>query len=308
MPTFDKVGLVFRPNRNIWWSRSHAMNPLPVLMDGENLVKVYYAGRDDRNRSHIGWVVLDTSTWRVVDQSAEPVLSLGELGTFDDNGVTPISLVVDGSMEYLYYVGFKPGGTTRTDLFGGLAIRQIGEKKFIRHSKAPILERNSVNPYMNTGPFVLKDGDQWRMYYVAGCGWIDSNTPKYNIMYASSYDGLNWRRDGQVCIDFIDDSEFAIAKPWVVKNEGRYHMWYSTKGKYPRNIEYQIGYAESLDGQNWVRMDSRAGIYSSNSGWDSEMIEYAAVLKIKGTYYMFYNGNNYGIDGFGVALTNSLLS
>ena len=85
-------------------------------------------------------------------------------------------------------------------------------------------------------------------------------------------------------------------------------MWYSTKGKYPRNIEYQIGYAESLDGQNWVRMDLRAGIYSSNSGWDSEMIEYAAVLKIKGIYYMFYNGNNYGIDGFGVALTNSLLS
>jgi hypothetical protein len=32
------------------------------------------------------------------------------------------------------------------------------------------------------------------------------------------------------------------------------------------------------------------------------MVEYAAVVKHEGRYLMFYNGNNYGFDGIGLAV------
>jgi hypothetical protein len=74
-------------------------------------------------------------------------------------------------------------------------------------------------------------------------------------------------------------------------------MWYSTRGS-----AYRIGYAESGDGREWVRMDHRAGIGVSASGWDSEMIEYPFVFDHDGTRFMLYNGNGYGKAGFGLAV------
>jgi len=64
-----------------------------------------------------------------------------------------------------------------------------------------------------------------------------------------------------------------------------------------------MGYAESVDGISFERMDHvLTGLAPSPSGWDSEMIEYPCVINHKGTYYMFYNGNDYGRDGVGLAV------
>jgi hypothetical protein len=73
-------------------------------------------------------------------------------------------------------------------------------------------------------------------------------------------------------------------------------MWYSYS-----TGSFRIGYAESKDGIIWERKDDEAGIDVSDSGWDSEMIEYAFVFKHKGKKYMLYNGNSFGRDGFGLA-------
>ena len=48
---------------------------------------------------------------------------------------------------------------------------------------------------------------------------------------------------------------------------------------------------------------NEVGIDVSSSGWDSEMIEYAYVFNHKGRKYMLYNGNNYGYDGIGLAVS-----
>ena len=75
-------------------------------------------------------------------------------------------------------------------------------------------------------------------------------------------------------------------------------MWFGYKQNY-----YRIGYAESNDGIEWVRKDHLANIDVSESGFDKEMIEYASVIKHKGKYIMFYNGDNYGFDGIGLAVS-----
>jgi len=300
---WQKLGKVFEPRIDKWWMRTHAMNPMPVLIDDGPLVRVYFSGRDEYNRSQIGWLILNLENPETIIQIAEePVMPLGRLGTFDDNGVAPISLIDVEDKKYLYYVGFKPGGTTRMDLFGGVAISEDGGLTFERYSEAPILERNRINPFINTAPYVLKEGCLWRMYYVGGVEWIHRDLPRYNIQYATSSDGLEWKRDGRVCIDFASKEEHALAKPWVLKEDGIYKMWFGYKGDASTGGAYPIGYAESIDGVHWERNDSFAGIGVSSSGWDSEMIEYATIVVYKERKYMFYNGNKYGKDGFGMAV------
>ena len=97
--------------------------------------------------------------------------------------------------------------------------------------------------------------------------------------------------------DFANDSENALARPYVIYEDGVWKMWFAHKSKM-----YRLGYAESEDGVNWERRDEFAVLDVSNSGWDSEMVEYAAVVNYKGQHFMFYNGNNYGYDGIGLAI------
>src|SRR5262249_17940950 len=153
------------------------------------------------------------------------------------------------------------------------------------------------DPFLNTAPYVLHDAGQWRMYYVSGVGWAHKDLPRYNIKHATSHDGYDWLRDGLVCIDFSGPGENALARPWVVKSDGLYRMWFSHRGD-----AYRIGYAESDDGLTWRRDDRRGGLDPAAQGWDSEMVEYAAVVEHDGARFMFYNGNNYGYDGIGLAL------
>ena len=63
-----------------------------------------------------------------------------------------------------------------------------------------------------------------------------------------------------------------------------------------------LGYAESLDGIHWERKPEKMNLTTSESGWDSEMLEYASVKKYGNTYYMLYNGNAFGKTGFGYAV------
>ena len=88
----------------------------------------------------------------------------------------------------------------------------------------------------------------------------------------------------------------------VVKEESFYRMWFCTRSD---GSTYRVGYAESEDGRSWERHPS--GIEPSETGWDSEMIEYAYVLKRDNDYVMFYNGNGFGASGTGVALAPAVL-
>jgi len=297
IPKWKKVGLIIKPNSNLWWAKSHAMVPTPEFIQ-DDVIKIYFSGRDDFNRSHIGYAIIDLNNpTSVIDYSTEPILLPGELGCFDDNGVTPSCLLNVGDMKYLYYIGWNPGTTVRMHIFGGLAISKDEGRTFERWSRAPIIERNKIDPFINTGPWVVRLNDQWRMYYVSGVEWVHKDLPRYNIKLATSIDGKTWMRNGHTCIDFSNKNEVALARPYVVHDDGMWKMWYAYKGD-----RYQIGYAESEDGLNWDRKDELAGLACSTNGFDSEMIEYAGVVKHKDQCFMFYNGNNYGYDGIGLAI------
>ena len=52
--------------------------------------------------------------------------------------------------------------------------------------------------------------------------------PRYNIKTAHSLDGKHWVRKGHVCIDFKDNTENALARPYVLLEDGLWRMWFSS--------------------------------------------------------------------------------
>lgn len=297
---WKKLGLIIKGDAAYHWMRSHAMLPVPDSIGG-SLFRVYFCGRDSHNRSHIGFAIIDLDQGgKLVEYSSEPLLSPGDLGCFDDNGVSPSSIISHEGIKYLYYIGWKPRSTVRFGLIAGLAISIDGGESFTRQSRAPILHLTDKEPIMIlTAPFVLKEEQLWRMWYVSGTRWIHSDLPLYNIKYAESHNGIDWKQSGIVAIEASQENETALARPWVTKTDGAYKMYYSKKVD---GNSYRMGYAESQDGVSWTRRDEVIGIDVSENGWDSEMIEYPSVITYHGSQYMFYNGNNYGASGIGLAV------
>lgn len=301
-----KKGLLIEPQQELTWFKSHAMLPTPYYLGGD-LFRVFISGRDVKNRSQIGYVdiVVIGDELKVKNYGRKAVLSNGERGCFDDNGVTPSCIVTHKGEDYFYYIGWNSGTSTiRMSLVAGLAKGSAISSDFKRISRAPLLERTNIEPFtILTAPFVLKEDRLWRMWYVSCTKWESRDLPLYNIKYAESSDGVNWNRKGIVAIDFESKNETALARPCVIKIDGSYRMFFSYKDP---AIGYRIGYAESSNGIDWRRISNKSGIDVSTSGWDSEMIEYGYVFQHKENYFMLYNGNNYGENGVGYAHTKSL--
>ena len=298
---WKKLGLIIEPKKiNRYWMITHGMDPTVDYLH-DDVFRIYFCGRNKNNQSLIGYADININEpSKILNTPDDPVLGLGELGCFDDNGVTASCIINFQDKKYLYYIGWRPRSTTRLSLMTGLSISTDGGNTFNRVSRAPIIELTDREPFsILTAPYVIREKNIWRMWYVSCTGWENPDLPRYNIKYAESEDGINWKQDGIVCIDFISNNETAIARPCIQYENGIYRMWYCKK---MTSIEYRMGYAESTNGIKWVRMDDKVGIDVSESGWDSEMIEYPYVFNHKSKKYMVYNGNGYGIDGIGLAV------
>jgi predicted GH43/DUF377 family glycosyl hydrolase len=297
-----KLGRIYVANGKYEWAQTYAYIPTPYILD-DGRIRVYTAFLDTDMVGKIGFVDLDADNLtRILRVSDKPVLDIGQPGTFDDSGVTPTCVIKIGGQTRLYYIGWQRGIRVRYFLFAGLAFSNQGGENFTRYSQVPILERSDGELMLRSAPCVIADEHVYKMWYIAGDSWIqvsDKQVPTYNMRYLESQDGINWGKEGKVCLEFSSEDEYGFGRPWVIKEGGIYKMWYSIRTK---SKGYRIGYAESPDGLNWERKDSEVGIDVSDSGWDSEMIGMTSIVDIKGQRYMLYNGNNFGETGFGVAV------
>lgn len=295
-----KKGLIIDPAKfNLDWMVTHAQNPFPEHIT-EDKYKIHFAGRDKQGRAWGGCITIDLNNPKeILDITKEPYLKLGNLGAFDDCGAMPSCIVDYGELKYLYYTGWTQHRYTPFSFFIGLVISRDGGETYERYSEAPVLGRVPESPYLAASPWVLLENGLWRMWYVSGDGWEAGPPVKhsYCIRYAESRDGINWTTTKRPHIGYKNAQEYAIARPTVNREGGRYKMWYCYRGD-----RYRAGYAESSDGLEWKRMDDIVGIDVSPTGWDSDMICYPCVFKHNGKEIMLYNGNRYGMTGMGYAV------
>jgi hypothetical protein len=293
-----KKGLIFEPAQQASWIGTHAA--LPILQELDVRDRLFLTSRDSAGRSHIGYVeIARDHPATILSVPPTAVLSPGALGAFDDAGVTTSCIAEHDGRVWLFYTGWSLGRSVPFYLNVGLAWSDDGGRSFARASAAPLLDRTTVDPYLTASPWIVIENDLWRMWYVSGTAWTataEGPQHRYHIKYAESRDGLNWNRQGVVCIDYQSADEYAFGRPCVVRDGATYRMWYSYRGP-----AYRIGYAESADGIMWTRLDSTNVVGVSESGWDSEMTAYPCVFRRGGRLHMLYNGNGYGRTGIGLA-------
>jgi len=296
-----KLGRVFDPARLRDRGLSAALTPVAQILDeSAGLVRVFYSPRDGNNRSQVHSFDFSVSSpGSAHNASTSALLGPGRTGAFDDAGVTLGSLASAKDKVFLFYTGWNL--TTSVPFNNSIGIAEYKSDAFSRLGDGPVMTRTLHEPYSCASPFVLHENGRFRMWYASMDRW--QREPDggyrhyYNIKYAESEDGTNWSRNGVVAIDYQNPGEYAFGRPFVLKENGGYSMWYSVRGD-----AYRIGYAVSRDGVRWERQDERAGIEVSDSGWDSEMIEYPCVFDAAGRRYMLYNGNGFGRTGIGLAV------
>ena len=299
-----KLGLVHCASGELPWALTHAYCPTPfVTGDGER-IRVLCAFLDADRIGRCGWVDVDARRpERVLGISGAPVLDIGRAGTFDEHGVTPLSVVrlASGGLR-LYYAGWQRGLGVRYSLFTGAAESHDDGGSFTRVSEAPVLDRSDGELHVRTGGLVLPDGEGWQMWYAGGTGWIGEGSearPRYALRHVRSRDGLHWPRLGSVCLEPRDD-ELGFGRPGILRRGGTLHMWY---GRRALTGAYELGYATSQDGLTWERDDDHAGLERGPAGaWDSEMVGLSGLVETPDATFLFYNGNGYGATGFGVAV------
>lgn len=285
--------------------KTFAMAPTPFLIDDE-LIRVFYTSLDLDGRGLPFYVDVDAGNpTKIISFSEKPLMDLGDIGCFDDNGVMITSVVRDHQQRLLaYYAGFEICKNIRYRIFTGLAISLDNGKTFSRYSKVPLLDRVDGELYFRGGPFCLYDNGVYKLWYVAGSKWMKSKSntdmPIYEIKHMESFDGINWDSPSKLVLPIEQIDEHGFGRPWVLKcGEDNYQLYYSIRRI---SLEsYRLGFARSSNSIDWIRNDWDLNLEIGLNGVDENAIMYAAPITINGKIYCFYNGDNFGEMGIALA-------
>ncbi len=314
---WKKLGKVFDPKdlSTPGWMHEFAQSP-SVLVSGA-CVRVFFCSRpapgpDGQYLSYISYIDLDRSNLlKIIRVSEQPVLALGKYGTFDEFGTFPVSVIQDGAEIRAYYAGWTRCESVPFNAAIGLATSHNGGETFQRLGDGPVLSYSPDEPFLLGSPRIRKFNGDWQLWYVAGKQWTISfgkPEPIYKIRMATSPNGIDWVKNGNDLIaDKLGEHE-CQACPDVTYRNQRYHMFFSYRdilNYKSREGGYRIGYAVSTDMVNWHRNDDLLDIGPSETGWDSEMVNYPHVFEVDGVTYMLYQGNGMGRTGFGLAVLES---
>ncbi len=299
---WERLGRVFRAEGQRPWMASHTQMAHAEPVEG-SVVRIYFTCRNDQNSSRIAWLLLDLDRPdRVLDVAAEPLMTPGPLGGFDDAGVMSSWMVSEGGERRFYVIGWNI--KTAVPLHNSIGYATCPADGAPAHADkwlGPVFERNPVNPFYVSCPCVLKDGEGWSMWFLCGLDWeVRGGRPlsRYTVWRARSADGLDWSPDAEATLQLEHPGEMAIARPCVVRDGPLWRMWNCWRGD---GYGYRIGYAESEDGEAWTRRDDHLVIPPSGEGFDSEMTCYPFVFDHSGERWMIYSGDAYGQGGLGLA-------
>lgn len=314
---WKKLGKVFDPKDLTVASWMHEFAQSPSVLIEDTYVRVYFCSRpaptpEGQYLSYISFIDLDrTNLLNVLRVCERPVLGLGKYGTFDEFGTYPVSMIRNGNEIRAYYAGWTRCESVPFNAAIGLAVSCDGGESFQRLGDGPVLSYSPGEPFLLGSPRIRRFGGRWQLWYVAGKEWlvIDGKPePVYKIRLATSDDGINWSKQGKDLITNVLGEHECQACPDVTWRNGLYHMFFSyrdIRNYKSREGGYRIGYASSPDMLQWQRNDSMVNIELSETGWDSEMINYPHVFELDGSTYMLYQGNGMGRAGFGLAVLES---
>ncbi|MFL1524180.1 hypothetical protein [Pseudomonas sp. O230] len=297
---WEKLGLLYCPGLKGRHPKllTHAANPLPLHISG-NVYRIFYCGRDYENRSSVGAVDIDIVRREVVEEHYAPFFVHGPSGSFHADGVSIGNCYERLGRTYMTFMGWQSPaqGHWRGDI-GRVEIRDL---TIVPESEQLLMGMDHEDPISLAYPWVAPRAQGgFDMWYPSVVSWEVGNGEMLAVLkHATSTDGEKWSRHGAV-VPYALGVAQAFSRPSVIQSDDGLHMWFSYRAGTGQS--YRIGHAVSAVNGQWELALKGLSIDVSDTGWDSEMVEYPFVFRHNDLIYMLYNGNGYGKTGFGLAV------
>lgn len=311
-----KLGKIFDPTQHTLPNDCIQFAQSPQALVFDDFVRIYFSTRavdkaNGKYLSHIAFVDMRKNLREIIRVSDKTVIPLGGLGCFDEHGIFPMNVLRHGDRIYGYTCGWSRRVSVSVDTGIGLAVSRDDGLTFQRMGEGPVLGASLHEPCLVGDGFVKVIGGTFHMWYIFGTGWKryapgTSADRTYKIGHAVSKDGINWVKEEarQIIRDRLGADE-SQALPTVVEIAGRHHMFFCYRESFDfrttKDRGYRIGHAYSDDLSNWTRDDENPLLDASPGDWDAEMQCYPHAFECDGKFYLLYNGNEFGRDGFGLA-------
>ncbi len=299
---WKKLGLLFCPPKLNAHPKliSHAANPLPIHMEGD-VYRIFYSGRNANNQSSVGAVDIDIINRKIITEHKTPFFEHGPTGSFYADGVSIGNCYEVDGKKYMLFMGWQNDKAThwRGDI-GRLIVHP--DLSLTLDSEIPLMSIDRIDPVSLSYPWVEGNYTSgFKMWYGSTLTWDTGEGEMLHVIHhANSTNGHDWNRQGLAVPHQLGTAQ-AFSRPTLLENLGAgLDMWFSYRGSPGK--KYRIGYASSTNKKTWKLELNKTGIDISETGWDSEMIEYPFVFSHKEQQYMLYNGNGYGQTGFGLAI------
>jgi predicted GH43/DUF377 family glycosyl hydrolase len=259
------------------WMESQTANP-DLLLNGETYF-MYFRGQQG-GHDRIGFATIpreqfDGTTWNI---HPDPIVDVGGPGSWDESHcVDPATVMVNGRV-YLYYTGVNP----RVDRSVMLAVSDDG----IHFQK---FEGNPVVVGGGAPEVVYRDSTFYLYFW-----WPVPGKKGFQIHYATSQDGYHFTEPSPAPAVPVGPEggwdSFTVETQRIFSEEGLYYMVYCGSD---RNKDYpsHAGLAFSRDLIHWEKYSGNPIFSRGEPGsWDEGAIWFTTVEKIKGRYYMWYEG------------------
>ena len=310
----DPANPVVAPDPSLPEESTRCMNPFVIRVD--DTYRLFYSGGDPDGHQRI--CVAMASVDRPTDWKRHGVvLDLGEPEAFDANWCVLPCLHRFGDRLHLYYTGNDGTAKGLQSFRGiGLAVSEDGVH-FERRSSEPVITGDQVSEYPENrgiagGGTILEDrlvdgSVRYRMYYTLAVGVPSDDVrvdQEKHCAVCHSVDGVDWT-DHRIIMSpraDVQSEDVAVAAPYVWQEDDVYRMLYCGIGT--RWGFYSISEAVSRDGYEWERGEGDANLSlapGQQGSWESQMVEYPAVIRENGKLRLFYCGNGYGKTGIGTA-------
>ena len=256
-----------------------------VVFDGSMYHMIFTGdGEEEEDPLSIGHATsTDGVTWTM--DPANPVLTPGDDGEWDDIFVAGGAVIYEGGEFHMWYTG-SGGDDVWLGVKGGYATSPDGSV-WTKHEGNPILDVGPAGSFDEGQAWptsVIFDGETYRMWYTG------TSLPDYifAIGYAESTDGISWTKHPGPVLEPVPNQsgwdDWDVFDPSVLFDGSIYHMWYSANGIVGQYyLPTGIGYATSADGIEWARYPENP-VFS----FGEEQPRFARVVSDGSAYRMWY--------------------
>jgi hypothetical protein len=281
------------------WAASHIQLP-SARITSHGDIEIFYSTRDTDNRSHIVSFFVDRNdVGRVTEKSNNPIVNLGDHGTFDEDGLMMSSVLERGSISYIYYTGFRRcNGTGFTTAIGILVRNNDCGAVYNRFSQGPIIGASVAEPFFTNSPFVFYQNEKFHMIYGSGSGWNqngEKHEGKYHLRIRESRDGLQWDDPGT---DIFEPNNFECAtRASTLEQKDGFVLYFCVRGMEEfRGGSNSYKLWQSVYDVNDFKFARKNRVKFTNPEKieKENMQAYPSTFTVEGVNYLMFNGSDFG--------------